>query len=172
MAFHNIVATKFKVCNCLKFLAVANNFLLLEVKKKPKPVQAWNCPRAQNKLHDDTAWFEWKWPAQSPDFNPTEHLWDQPDRCLTPRLSHPTSVPDLTNALVTERAQIPTTTFENLVFKKVSYSVVSYKSKEYDQSGVHILFAIWSIFGKHGSAMVSNVTLQQEGCSSYPWVPF
>ncbi|MCI4392256.1 hypothetical protein PGIGA_G00143960, partial [Pangasianodon gigas] len=41
-------------------------------------------------------------PAQSPDLNPTEHLWDELEHRLNPRPPHPTSVPDLTNALVAE----------------------------------------------------------------------
>ena len=41
---------------------------------------------------------ELDWPAQSPDFNPIEHLLDELERRLRARPSHPTSVCDLTNA--------------------------------------------------------------------------
>ena len=51
---------------------------------------------------------ELNWPAESPDLNPIEHLWDELERRLRPRHNLPTSVPDLTNALVTEWKQVPT----------------------------------------------------------------
>ena len=47
------------------------------------------------------------WPAQSPDFNPIEHLWDELERRLRARPSRPKSVPDLTNVHVAEWKQVP-----------------------------------------------------------------
>ena len=43
--------------------------------------------------------------AQSPDLHPIEHLWDELERRLRARPNHPTSEPDLTNALVAESPQ-------------------------------------------------------------------
>ena len=50
---------------------------------------------------------ELDWPAQSPDFNPIEHLWDELERRLRARPSRPQSVPDLTNVHVAECKQVP-----------------------------------------------------------------
>jgi hypothetical protein len=55
------------------------------------------------------------WPAQSPDLNPIEHLWDELEPRLQARPNRPTSVPVLTNALVAEWKQIPTAMFKQLV---------------------------------------------------------
>ena len=58
---------------------------------------------------------ELDWPAQSPDLNPIEHLWDELERRLRARPNRPTSVPDLTNALVAEWKQISAAMFQHLV---------------------------------------------------------
>ena len=58
---------------------------------------------------------ELDWPAQSPDLNPMEHLWDELERRLRARPNRPTSLPDLTDALVAEWKQIPTAMFQHLV---------------------------------------------------------
>ena len=57
---------------------------------------------------------EFDWPAHSPDLNPIEHLWDELECRLRARPIHPTSVPDLTNALVAEWKQVPAATFQHL----------------------------------------------------------
>ena len=54
---------------------------------------------------------ELDWPAQSPDLNPIEDLWDELERRLRARPDHLTSVPDLTNAFVAEWKQVPATMF-------------------------------------------------------------
>ena len=43
---------------------------------------------------------ELDWPEQSPDLNPIEHFWNELERRLRARPNGPTSVLDLTNALV------------------------------------------------------------------------
>uniref|UniRef100_A0A3P8W229 Tc1-like transposase DDE domain-containing protein n=1 Tax=Cynoglossus semilaevis TaxID=244447 RepID=A0A3P8W229_CYNSE len=58
---------------------------------------------------------ELDWPAQSPDLNPIEHLWDELERRLRARPSPPTSVCDLTNALLEEWSKILINTLLNLV---------------------------------------------------------
>ena len=54
-------------------------------------------------------------PTQSPDLNPIKHLRDELQRRLRARPSRPTSVSDLTNNLLSEWAEIPTDTLQNLV---------------------------------------------------------
>ena len=56
---------------------------------------------------------ELDWPAQSPDLNPNEHLWDELEHRLRVRPNRP--VPDLTNALVAEWKQVRTAMFQHLV---------------------------------------------------------
>ena len=58
---------------------------------------------------------ELDWPAQSPDLNPIENLWDELDRRLRARSSCPTTKSDLTNALLEEWSKIPINTLLNLV---------------------------------------------------------
>ena len=49
------------------------------------------------------------------DLNPMEHLWDELERQLRAKPNRPTSVPDLTNALVAGWKQIPAAMFQHLV---------------------------------------------------------
>jgi hypothetical protein len=58
---------------------------------------------------------ELDWPAQSPDLNPIEHVWDELRHRLRARPNRPTSVRDLTNALVAEWKQVPLAMFQHQV---------------------------------------------------------
>ena len=58
---------------------------------------------------------ELDWPKQSPDLNPIEHLWVELERWLRAMRIRPTSVADLTNALVAEWKQVPAAMFQHLV---------------------------------------------------------
>ena len=74
-----------------------------------------------NKARSVPKWFveigveELDWPAQSPDLNPIEHLWDELERRLRVRPNRPKSVPDLTNALIAEWKQVSSAIFQQLV---------------------------------------------------------
>ena len=86
---------------------------------------------------------ELDWPAQSPDLNPIEHLWDELENQLRARPNRPTSVPDLTNALVAEWKQVPAAMSQHLSLKHISeptrrtpssYAVFCLKKKHYSSS--------------------------------------
>ena len=58
---------------------------------------------------------ELDWPAQNPDINPIERLWDELERRLRARHNRPASVPNLINALVAEWKQISAAMFQHIV---------------------------------------------------------
>jgi hypothetical protein len=58
---------------------------------------------------------ELDWPAKSPDLNSIEHFWVELERRLRAKLTYPTSVPNLTNALVAEWKHVPAAMFPHLV---------------------------------------------------------
>ena len=70
--------------------------------------------RSIQKLFVEIGVKKFDWPAQSPDLNSIKHLWDELERRLRARPNRPTSVPDLTNALVAEWKQAPTSIFQHL----------------------------------------------------------
>jgi hypothetical protein len=57
---------------------------------------------------------ELDWHAHSPDLNPIKHLWVQLERRLRARPNRPTSMPNLTNALVVEWKQTMAAIFQQL----------------------------------------------------------
>jgi hypothetical protein len=55
------------------------------------------------------------WPAQCPDLNPIEHLWNEIERRLHYRPQRPTSLNARASALQEKWATIPSETFRHLV---------------------------------------------------------
>ena len=55
------------------------------------------------------------WPAQSPDLNSIEHLWDELEHQLRARPNRLTPMPDLTNAPVAEWKQVSAAIYQHLV---------------------------------------------------------
>jgi transposase len=55
------------------------------------------------------------WPAQSPDLNPIEHLWDELERRVRKHSSKWTNIQDMKNSLLEEWNNIPTEVCQNLV---------------------------------------------------------
>jgi hypothetical protein len=82
------------------------------------------------------------WPAQRPDLNTIEHLWDGLECWLRSRSNRQTSVPDLTNALVAEWKQVPAAMFQHLVGKPSQKSGGCYGSKGWTNS---VLILAWDV---------------------------
>ncbi|GBN15750.1 hypothetical protein AVEN_139065-1 [Araneus ventricosus] len=69
------------------------------------------------------AWFEehkdqftvLPWPANSPDLNPIENLWDHLDRVVRPMDPQPRNLAKLATALESTWLIIPVNTFRNLI---------------------------------------------------------
>ena len=71
--------------------------------------------RSRHKWIAEIGVEELDWPAQSPDLNPIQQLWEELERRLRAGPNHPTSVPNLTNALVAEWKQVPVAMFQHIV---------------------------------------------------------
>ncbi len=85
-------------------------------------IPAWLCTSDCAPVHkarsiktqsDELGVVELDWPAQSFDLNPIEHLWGEQERILQVKPSRPTSVSDLTNALLDDWAKILPETLQN-----------------------------------------------------------
>jgi transposase len=74
------------------------------------------------------------WPAQSPDLNPIEHLWDHLERQVRKRNPLPTSLPSLTAALQEEWARIPLEVVRNLIASMPSRVAAVIKAKGHNTS--------------------------------------
>jgi transposase len=61
-----------------------------------------------------------KWPGQSPDLNPIEHLWDELERRLRKRTPPPRSEDELAVFLEEEWEKIADTTFQKLILSMKS----------------------------------------------------
>lgn len=76
------------------------------------------------------------WPAQSPDLNPIELLWDQLDRQV--RQQNPTSINHLWSLLQTEWAKITAETLENLLRRmpKLCNAVIKSRGGHIDEAAI------------------------------------
>lgn len=91
---------------------------LSTVWKGPSPDVNWLCPCTQSQVHKEVVFPVFcgrTWPAQSPDLNLIKHLLDELECQLWVRPYHPTSVLDLTNALVAELEKICAAKFQILM---------------------------------------------------------
>ncbi len=69
--------------------------------------QHYNAPVHKARFREIIYWVSCERTAQSPDLNPTEHLWDELYRRLWARTHLSSSLPDLTDAVGSECEQIP-----------------------------------------------------------------
>nr|KAF6360184.1 hypothetical protein mMyoMyo1_011136 [Myotis myotis] len=56
-----------------------------------------------------------RWPSQSPDLNPIEHLWDEVKRAIRQLLPQPSNLTELDSAIHQAWCHIPRITFQHLV---------------------------------------------------------
>nr|KAF6355158.1 hypothetical protein mMyoMyo1_011357 [Myotis myotis] len=56
-----------------------------------------------------------RWPPQSPDLNPIEHLWDEVKKAIRQLVPQPSNLTELDNAIHQALCQIPRITFQHLV---------------------------------------------------------
>ena len=98
---------------------VEESFGSLEMAEDERYFQQDNDPNHTSKKADQ--WFSdnniipLKWPAQSPDLNPIEHLWQQLKAKLQQYDTPPTGVHELWERVAKEGTEIPPDTFQKLI---------------------------------------------------------
>ncbi len=81
-------------------------------------------------LEHDNEFTLFKWPPQSPDLNPIEHLWDVVEREIRIMDVQRTNLQQLRDAIMTIWTKIPEECFQHLVESMLSRTVAVLKSKE------------------------------------------
>jgi len=72
-----------------------------------------------------------KWPGQSPDLNPIEHLWDELERSIRKREPPPRNESELAVFLQEEWEKIPTSIYQNLILSMGNRVKAVIKAKDY-----------------------------------------
>src|SRR6185312_3255214 len=72
-----------------------------------------------------------KWPGQSPDLNPIEHLWDELERRIRKQKPPPKTEAELFRLLQTEWEQIPKNVYQNLILSMNNRVKAVLKAKGY-----------------------------------------
>ena len=94
-----------------------------------------NAPVHTSKLtktfFDDSNINLMKWPGQSPDLNPIEHLWDELERRIRKQKPPPKNEAELFRLLQTEWEKIPENVYQNLILSMNDRVKAVLKAKGY-----------------------------------------
>ncbi|KFM75893.1 Transposable element Tcb1 transposase, partial [Stegodyphus mimosarum] len=124
------------------------------------------------------AWFEehqdeftvLPWPANSPDLNPIEHLWDHLDRVVRAMDPQPRNLAQLATALESAWLNIPENTFRDLCDSlparlaavRSAKATISHDDDSYECEGFQILqtkgevFQLMDFLKKHGEVIINE----------------